>query len=293
VRQVLSCCGLFLGDHLNRSGDAMDLEPWLDEFIDPVLGITRGLDYRPESLPDGLRRAALERLDACVGRYRRGLAPEAPWGCKNPRSMYLLPLWAEGFPGLRFLHVARDGRDMAMSENQRQVQRHYATLFGHAPPEHLPTASLQLWEKVNLESKRWGERHLEARYRLLRFEDLCRRPRELIPELCAFAGLPPPGGDGLEAAVAVVLPLATEGRWRSADDFTKEVFRRLGRDALALLGYDPAVEASAGPHADPTATIRRQEERIRELETRLAEMQESNSWRFTAPLRRLKGMLKE
>jgi hypothetical protein len=294
VRQALSCCGLFLGDHLNRSGDAMAFEPWLDEFIDPVLGVTRSLDYRPEALPEALRQAAQERLRGLVEGYRRELTPpEAPWGCKNPRAMYLLPLWGELFPGLKFLHVVRDGRDMAISENQRQVQRHFATLFGHPPPEHMPTASLQLWEKVNLEARRWGERHLGGHYRLLRFEDLCRHPRELIPDLCAFAGLPSPPAERLEAAAAVLLPLATEGRWRSADDYSKEVFRRIGRDALTLFGYGEKTPPEMGPSADPEATIRQQQARIRELEERLTQLQGSTSWRVTAPLRKLKGILKD
>jgi len=293
ARQALSCCGLFLGAHLNRSGDAMAFEPWLDEFIDPVLTITHGLDYRPEALPEALHERALEDLRQRVQAYLAELPqPGAPWGLKNPRAMYLLPLWAELFPDLRFLHLVRDGRDMALSENQRQVQKHFLALFGHPPPEHLPTASLELWAKVNRETRQWGERHLGDHYRVLHFEELCRRPREMIAELCAFAGLPPPQGEQLEAAVAVVLPLASSGRWRSADDYSKEVFRRLGRDALTLFGYGEGAEAPARG-ADLDATIRLQEERIRELEARLAQLQGSTSWRVTAPLRKLKGMLKE
>ena len=35
------------------------------------------------------------------------------WGWKEPRSIYLLPFFAQELPDLRFLQVVRDGRDMA------------------------------------------------------------------------------------------------------------------------------------------------------------------------------------
>ena len=63
---------------------------------------------------------------AMVDDFRRVLedhcAPIAanprPWGWKEPRSIYLLSFLHRHLPALRFLHVVRDGRDMALSKNQ-------------------------------------------------------------------------------------------------------------------------------------------------------------------------------
>ena len=59
VQAVLARAGVFMGVRLNEAGDAMDFEPILDELINPVLAVTRSLDYRAEK-PS--RAAAPHRL---------------------------------------------------------------------------------------------------------------------------------------------------------------------------------------------------------------------------------------
>ena len=48
---------------------------------------------------------------------------------KNPRSMFLLPFFDSYFPALKFIHIVRDGRDMAYSKNQNQLHKHGSTLL--------------------------------------------------------------------------------------------------------------------------------------------------------------------
>ena len=82
--------------------------------------------------PLGRTRAppeAAAELRALVAR-QHAEADGRPWGWKEPRSVYLLPFLAAELPGLRFLHVVRDGRDMAFSENQVQLRKHGDAVLG-------------------------------------------------------------------------------------------------------------------------------------------------------------------
>jgi len=44
--------------------------------------------------------------------------------------MTLVPLWAHLRPGVKFLHVVRDGRDIALSANQGPVAKFYSAVYG-------------------------------------------------------------------------------------------------------------------------------------------------------------------
>jgi hypothetical protein len=48
---------------------------------------------------------------------------DGPWGWKDPRTTYTLPLWLELFPDARVLHVCRHGVDVAESLRVRQSRR--------------------------------------------------------------------------------------------------------------------------------------------------------------------------
>ena len=90
--------GMFVGSDLNRSLDALDFAAFFDRWVG------RG-SSRPRRPPSCGRSSPASTTEA----------GGQPWGWKEPRSVYLLPFLAAELPGLRFLHVVRDGRDMAFS----------------------------------------------------------------------------------------------------------------------------------------------------------------------------------
>ena len=49
-------------------------------------------------------------------RYRRG-----KWGWKNPNTMFFLPFLKDIYPAMRFIHVVRDGRDIAFNQKMDQI----------------------------------------------------------------------------------------------------------------------------------------------------------------------------
>lgn len=233
VHELLEAAGIYMGSNLNISRDAMDFEPLLDEIINPVLQTTRSLDYAPGSLSPDLFARAQAGIRRAVKDYLRGKPRSAHWGWKNPRSMYVLPLIHSVFPALSFIHVVRDGRDMAFSPNQHQVEKHFSALFGEALSD-LPRDSIRLWAKANGEAAAWAKRNLGPRYCAITFESLCAAPEESAQKLCAFANVSAPDPSVINTIVKAPPSI---GRWREHDESTTASLQKIAQSMLKIFNY--------------------------------------------------------
>jgi Sulfotransferase family len=158
------------------------------------------------------------------------------WGWKAPRSVYLLPFLHGQFPNLKFIHVIRDGRDMALSGNQNQLNKHGAAVLGWS--ERLfrskPERSILLWERVNLHAAEFGESKLHQDYLRVRFEDLCEKPVETTAHVIKFLGA---RNDPEAVARAEISPPSTLQRWRTYPPALIAKLEQLGGDSLRKFGY--------------------------------------------------------
>jgi len=131
---------------------------------------------------------------------------QGPWGWKDPRNTFTLPLWLELFPDARVLLVERHGVDVAESlvvrrqrslERSRQRFRRRRTLYRLVPKrgELLDTPrlasrdqALALWGEYMAEGRRQvaalGDRTLSLRY-----EDLLQDPESEFQRVASFCGL--------------------------------------------------------------------------------------------------------
>ncbi len=227
---LLRGAGVFMGTDLNPSDDARAFrsfeQEWLLAYLHRLRGETAGLD-----------RARM------AGDFRQALArhcadlpdPSRPWGWKRIESLYLLPFLHQQLPGLAFLHMVRNGLDMAFSANQAQLDTYGGVLLGHAydhePP---PLRSLRLWIRVNSAAAEYGQSRMASRYLLIQYETLCARPVETIASILTFLGLP---GDPAAFASLVTTPGGI-GRWRAQPD-ARLLLRmlRLGQPALQRFAY--------------------------------------------------------
>jgi Sulfotransferase family len=235
VQSILVNADVFMGRNLNAVGDALDFVGPLDRFINPILAHTRSLNYHPADLPADLRQSAFSELSVSA----RRIAAECPWaasqwGWKNPRSMFVLPILHEIYPQLRFIHVLRDGRDMAFSSNQNQPQQHYAALFGGAPTALTFEDALRFWAKANCDVSSWGVNNLGDRYLVLRLEDICDQPEPQIRRLLQWLDLPDRNATALRALVETPKSM---GRWRQCDAAVKATLDENGGEALQRFGY--------------------------------------------------------
>lgn len=221
VAQMLQSVGVQLGSDLNSALDAVAFLGIYEKHIGPWL--TRN-NWRPEVFDEDLKRA--------LDRHRSGINPSGPWGWKNPRSIYLLPLWEAFIPGFRFIHVIRDGLTMADSPNQNQLRKHGPQVLD-AETEVLPTSwqSLLLWARVNASAADFGEMEMDPdRYYRIRYEDATRQPLIELQQLARWLRLPEPAGCQIEV---------TPGRRRELGfpSAGPAHFRESVRDALKRFEY--------------------------------------------------------
>ena len=227
-----------------------------DELLD------RLRQLKPLNAPDSIR--------AFYGLYAER-AGKPRWGDKTPRYVTSMAKLARAIPEARFVHMIRDGRDVALSTNRRLVE-----LRGSRP---VPAERM---------AKRWRHRILSARrveqvkgrYMEIRYEDLVRDTEPGLRRVCEFTelGWDPvmlsyheraserlqemnrerergsrrtlTGEERMQAHAMTTKP-PTEERidlWKSEMDATyREEFETFAGDLLAELGYETTVPTPATP----------------------------------------------
>lgn len=225
VAELVRRLGVFTGDNLNKFNDNLDF-PGLDRFLritpDPV---------RPLLLPGEvaefarIMRAGLDRH----AEYGAG------WGWKNPPNYLFLEQFAAHLPNLRYIHVIRDGLDMALSRNTRQV-RQWGHLFDVTYGEPTKTASmLQFWIEANRFAVETASSLLGDRFMMINFDQMCRNPTPTILELARHLGVAQDGLDVDELSQTVSTPasLGRSNRWPNRRRFTAA-----DAEEVAQFGFD-------------------------------------------------------
>jgi hypothetical protein len=207
-----------------------------------------------EQLAAGAREALASQLDRYAGAtgWHRSANELPPFGWKDPRNTFTLPIWKQVFPNLRALHVVRHGVDVAASLARRHAEALRAATGEAVPPaltvirDHAlgilssrrgwtVAEALTMWEqyveKAREECAALGERAFEVRY-----ETLLAEPERVVPALAEFCRVPVPAPakvaallDGLERSRAFAFRRDTE---------LAEV-AVAARDVLARHGYSP------------------------------------------------------
>ena len=227
VARILREAGLFTGTELNESEDAWKLGDYSDRWIDIYLS------HRAGALPADVEQAMLDDLATLLREHCAALEPDGRGAGRSRAASTSCRSSTRHLPALRFLHVVRDGRDMALSANQNQLRKH-----GDAAPIPAdlspPERSIALWSWVNLTAARYGEEQLRDRYLRIRFEDLCARPVDVAASIFEFFEL---AGDPTAASSAVAAPTSL-GRWRAEPPATIAALEEQGGAALVALGYE-------------------------------------------------------
>jgi hypothetical protein len=189
----------------------------------------------PQTYPDAVRAVYALYAES----HGKGL-----YGDKTPGYVIQLDLLGELFPEARFVHIIRDGRDVALAYVDR--------------PEWGPSTiadGAHYWKSRVGRGRASGERLGSGRYREVRYEDMVDDPEGTARALCAFLGLPFEGGmldfhqKGKEFAASTPHPDAfqnlakpiTKGMrdWRRQmvpDDVA--LFEAIAGDLLASTGYE-------------------------------------------------------
>jgi hypothetical protein len=201
---------------------------------------------------------ANQRTDLVRARRDLGLAiaqhegrlASGPWGWKVPQSCLLLRFLFDCLPDMRYIHVVRDGRDMALSRNQRQAERYGDLLISGKFPEG-PRRSARSWSTANCLVLEVGTALLGERFAVARYEDLIERPRDTLAELAHFAGLSP-DAQTLAAAASEIAPSPEVGRHGKLSARELRAVSRAAEPGLRAYGYLPARRGPARILKGPT-----------------------------------------
>lgn len=232
------CCGPESSVFRRR---ALDPDALADRF-----GLARG-EVRAIDDAAASRPAFIEAFAALCLRD----AGKARWAEKTPRNISRIGAIFRFFPEARFVHVLRDGRDVACS--LRTHPRH-AVVDGRLVP-------LDTWKPLAACARRWRDDiecsrpwWSDPRLHTLRYEDLVRNPEAELRRLMLFLGEPwddamlAPAAGGSSSrdatrfaqnpeAIGAVNP-SSIGRWqRDLDASDRRIFKRIAGPLLIELGY--------------------------------------------------------
>jgi hypothetical protein len=136
------------------------------------------------------------------------------WGWKEPNTHIVLPFLFQALPNMKYVHIVRNGLDMAFSTNQNQLDVWGDLLLGRPIDAHAPNDAFDYWCCVH-------ERLLaflpKAREQILivRFESLLQQPDPILETLSDFIGIQV-NDEALERWRAAISTPITLGRYAKA-----------------------------------------------------------------------------
>ena len=102
----------------------------------------------------------------------------------------VLPYLFHALPGLKYIHVLRDGRDMAFSSNKNQLRLWGHQLLGRTINPDAPQDALDYWCAAHERLLDLQQQH--GSVLLIKFESLVNDPKKSLENLLAFLGSPQP-----------------------------------------------------------------------------------------------------
>lgn len=198
-------------------------------------GDLHGLKYDVDRLADEFlaeERATVR--DTIAGIFEKNAAGlgKCRWGDKTPYYALHLDKLAVWWPKAKFVHLVRDGRDVALSLFGRQHDFSTYNIYYAA----------QYWQKYVDVCREQGRRLPAGQYLEIRYEDVLNDKESAIRTVCDFIGEPYP--EKVQAARSdAALKLRTvktdnQEKWRRAlNTWQVRVFESEAGDTLKQSGY--------------------------------------------------------
>jgi hypothetical protein len=207
--------------------------------------------FHYDELPEAERAHTRHLLSQLVDELRRDCpADAAAFGWKRPLSTFLVEIILDTLPSSKVVHLIRDGRDVMLSRRKRPIERlhdPFDRMLTFSEPmlttyRGKPLAQAILENRDELEMHHWvtavrsgmrGRKHPD-RYLEVLYEELCRRPVEVLNEVFDFLNVPfaKQARDWIVASTST----ARIGKWRgSAAELCDAI--AIGEPLLRELGY--------------------------------------------------------
>ena len=208
VAQCLKKMGFFIGDDLNIENDNLwftllfrrveilySSESEFDELVDVFLKGMTGCGDFTKAQVDLINKIAylnrdifsaewfLERAKSLLS-AKRTTKLRKRWGWKEPNSHIIIDRLKQTIPNMKYIHVMRNGLDMAHSSNQNQLKL-WGEYFMGPNYRISPFHSLRYWCIVHRRILKIGA-SMEKDFFLLNFDNFTTHPKRGTEELLQF-----------------------------------------------------------------------------------------------------------
>lgn len=147
-------------------------------FLDTDLhGMRFDIDRLAQEFHDQGRRTV---RDLVAGVFEKNAVGEGKerWGDKTPYYVLHIPKLLEWFPDAQFVHLVRDGRDVALSLFAR---RHDFSVYNSY-------YAGKYWQQYVEAGRQHGAKLKESQYLEIHYEDILKEPESYLRRICEFLG---------------------------------------------------------------------------------------------------------
>jgi len=211
--------GIFLNAMTNRN-----------EFTDVQQTLIKSLSTENRNVfrKDWMQMSA----DSILSVAEHPRTPNPLWGWKDPNTHMVIDRWISILPNMKYIHVIRNGLDMAFSKNQNQLKLWGSYILGQDYISVTPGNSLKFWCAAH--RRLLKVRSLtKANFCLLRFDNFCSDPESGLNELCSFLGLQLPAPQ-LTVLRGMVIPPRTIERYKQ---YELSQFDKIDVEFVRSLGF--------------------------------------------------------
>lgn len=204
-------------------------------------GDLHGMRFDPDELAAELHAAGRHTLPAIIsGLFEKNAQGEGKvrWGDKTPYYVMHIPKLLEWFPDAQFIHLVRDGRDVALS------------LFGRKHDFSVYNAyfAAEYWESYIEKGRAAGSQLSSDQYIEVHYEDLLSKPDKTFKTICTFLGeefsekmfeIAPVKDPGATPLVHESLKAENIDKWRKEMRPAEiRAFESVAGNTLRTLGYE-------------------------------------------------------
>ena len=244
LARLLAEAGVFMGAHQNESNDSWDVLKLVEYLVEGYYP-----DYRPLWDPRHSDRKLTELVREVFASHIEGLPRNQPWGWKLCESAYILPVLDFLFPRARYIHLIRDGRDVAFTDHRAPNRPFWKKIYFN-------TDGMLAWRGLKFHRRDYERRShiynalhwansvtvgrtygsmLRERYYEVRYEDLCESFESTAASVLKFIGVEE-FSDAIEKTFASVYRNSV-GKYRSQPKQKVSEVVELVKPLLISLGY--------------------------------------------------------
>ena len=155
------------------------------------------------------------------------------YGFKEPNSHIILERLLQNYPDMKYIHVMRNGLDMAFSENQNQVKLWGYMYLSKSDFSNIHYASLKYWCIVHKKILEIGNKMGSDKFLLINFDKMCLKPNKWLKKICKFLNVDVRCSIGLKYLVDP--PSGSIGKFKKYDI---SIFDPLDIKFVKKLGFD-------------------------------------------------------